>query len=112
MATRNSSRSARRRARTDGNRPRTHPSAGKAGSGIPPAVEELISRERRRLQKALSVLTCLKAAADYEAEVDLGDAAAAAADLVDQVITSLDLIELDKRMRARSATVPSAELTL
>lgn len=99
MATANSSRPERLRARSSGNQVRTHPPAvvSMAG-GIPAKVEEVIQREMRRLQKALAVLTCLREAALYEVEVDYADVAAVACDLVDKALYEMDLAGLSGRL--------------
>ena len=95
MATPNSSRPERPRARSSGNPVRAHPPAGDPISGgIPVRVGEVIQSEMRRLQKALAVLTCLREAALYEVEVDYADVAAVACDLVDKALYELDLVGL------------------
>lgn len=95
MATANSSRPARPRARSSGNRTRTHPRvAVPTAKCIPAKRAEVLQREMRRLQKALAVLTCMREAALYEVEVDLADVAAVACDLVDKALYELDLAEL------------------
>lgn len=95
MATTNSSRPARPRARSSGNQARTHPPpVVQTVSGIPAKTEEVIQRECRRLQQALAVLTCLREAAAHDVEVDLADVAAVAGDLVDKALYELDMAGL------------------
>ena len=95
MATVNSSRPERPRARSSGNQARTHPPVVVPTSrGIPAKTEEVLQRETRRLQKALAVLTCLREAALYEVEVDYADVAAVACDLVDKALYELDSVGL------------------
>jgi hypothetical protein len=95
MATANSSRPARPRARSSGNQVRTHPPAvAPTTRCIPAKTEDVIQRECRRLQKALAVLTCLREAAEHEVEADLADVAAVACDLVDKALYELDLTGL------------------
>ena len=95
MATANSSRQARPRARSSGNQARTHPPAVVSSvSGIPAKTEQVVQRECRRLQQALAVLTCLREVAEHDVEVDLADVAAVAGDLVDKALYELDLVGL------------------
>ena len=95
MATTNSSRPARPRARSSGNQVRTHPAvAAPTTRCIPAKAERVIQRECRRLQKALAVLTCLREAAEHDVEVDLADVVAVACDLVDKALYELDLADL------------------
>lgn len=95
MATGNSSRPARPRGRSPGNQVRTHPRVVvPAAEPIPGKTEKVIRREWRRLHKALSVLTCLRDAAEHEVEVDVADVAAVACDLVDKALYELDLAGL------------------
>lgn len=90
MATANSSRSKRPRARSSGNQVRTHPPVVVPTTrGISAKAEEVLHRETRRLQKALAVLTCMREATLYEVEVDLADVAAVACDLVDKTLYEL-----------------------
>ena len=91
MATAESTRPMRPRARSSGNQVRTHPRVVVPTTrGIPAKTEKVLQRETRRLQKALAVLTCLREAALYEVEVDYADVAAVACDLVDKVLYELD----------------------
>jgi hypothetical protein len=95
MASANSSRPARPRARSPGNQARTHPLAVvPTVSGMPANAKQVVQRECRRLQQALAVLTCLREAAEYDVEVDLADVAAVACDLVDKALYELDLAGL------------------
>lgn len=72
MATINSSRPVRTRARSPSNQVRTHPPVVALTTRcILAKTEEVIQRETRRLQKALAVLTCLREVAEYEVEVKL-----------------------------------------
>lgn len=99
MATANSSRPERLRARSSGNQVRTHPQAAiPMAVGIPAKVEEVIQSEMRRLQKALAVLTCLREAAQYEVEVDYADVATVVCDLVDKALYEMDLAGLRGRL--------------
>lgn len=49
-----------------------------------------IESERRRLQRACAVLTCLQCACDEEIEVDAGDVAHVARELVLAALQGLD----------------------
>lgn len=79
-------------------------------SDIPLEVKDVIEHERRRLQQASAVLSCLKIAAMYQAwheEVDAGDVAVIVQNLIDQTIERLDLIALArsaKELEALDAT--------
>lgn len=97
MATANSSRSARARARPGGNQPRTHPPVAPPSQGMPSATQQLLLRETRRLHKALAVLACMQVAADYDEEVDFGDVTAVVRDLIDKALYELDLAGLGSR---------------
>jgi hypothetical protein len=69
---------------------------------IPLQIKRVIERERRRLQQASAVLSCLKIAALYQEwheEIDAGDVAMVVQSLIAKAINHLDLIRL-----ARSAT--------
>lgn len=91
MATANSSRSKRPRARSSGNQVRTHPPVVVPTTrGLPAKTEAVLQRENRRLKKVLAVLTCLREADLYDIEVDFGDVAAVACDLVDKALYELD----------------------
>lgn len=91
MATANSSRPERPRARSAGNQVRTQPQAVELTcGGIPAKAAEVIQSEMRRLQKALAVLTCLREAALHDVEVDYADVAAVACDLVDKALYEMD----------------------
>jgi hypothetical protein len=91
MATVNSSRPVRHRARSSGHQVRAQPPVVvPTAGGIPTKTEAVIQREMRRLQKALAVLTCLREAALYQVEVDYADVAAVACDLVDKALYELD----------------------
>lgn len=71
---------------------------------FPVDIQDAINRERRRLQQASAVLSCLKIAALYQAwheEIDPGDVAEIVQTLIDKAIDRLDLVEL-----ARSAQEP------
>jgi hypothetical protein len=64
---------------------------------IPLQITDLIERERRRLQQASAVLSCLTIAALYQEgheEIDAGDVALVARSLIDKTISRLDLIGL------------------
>lgn len=95
MATANSSRSKRPRARSSGNQVRTHPPVVvPTPQSMPTKAGEVLQRETRRLHKALAVLTCMRESALYDVEVDLSDVAAVACDLVDKALYELDLAGL------------------
>jgi hypothetical protein len=93
MATSNSSRPVRPRARSSGNQARAHPPfVVPTSDGIPAKTEEVIQREMKRLRQALAVLTCLREAALYEVEADYADVAGVACDLVDKALYELDSV--------------------
>lgn len=121
MASSNSSRLARRRARTGGNRPRTHPASRPRSTSKPrpakpakrrrrgvsrhPALSEAheaaIEVERRNLQQVHAVLGCLITALEYGDEreggynrPDFSDAVLAARRMVHAAMTALDPISL------------------
>lgn len=96
MATRNSSRRGRSRARIGGNRPRTHPSGRPTGDRMPQAAAAAIERERLRLQKASALLACLAFAANHDANIDAGSIAAVVSDLIDLTLERLDSVTLSQ----------------
>jgi hypothetical protein len=71
---------------------------------FPVEIQDAINRERKRLQQASAVLSCLKIASLYQAwheEIDPGDVAEIVQTLIDKAIDRLDLVEL-----VRSAQEP------
>ena len=80
----------------------TTPPAARVQQAIPEEIGRAIETERRRLQKASSVLASLAFSANHDADdVDPGDVASVVRDLVDQAVDALDLVELGKSMRHR-----------
>lgn len=80
---------------------------------IPIQVQDVIERERRRLQQASAVLSCLKIAALYQAwheEIDAGDVAVIVQNLIDQAIDHLDLVELARSAKDLEALGASASV--
>lgn len=68
-----------------------------AGSAvIPQWVEKKIELERRRLNQVSAVLKCLRVAFNEDEEVDFGDVAMIAYDIVDSVIAALDSVMLKR----------------
>ena len=63
---------------------------------ITPQLTEKIEAARRRLQQASAVLKCLTVAFNEEAEIDFGDVAMTAYDVIDAVIDSLDVVMLER----------------
>lgn len=64
-----------------------------------PSVRSKIEVERRRLQRACAVLSCLMVAADEESDdVDLGDVAHVVRDLVLATLAGLDAAKLVVRI--------------
>lgn len=61
------------------------------------SIRSRIEAERRRLQRAVSILNCLAVVADdttYNAEVSYGDVAEVARDLIVQALEGLDSVNL------------------
>lgn len=75
-----------------------NPPAEKPGSTtVPDLIRKCIEAERRRLQKASSVLASMEFSVNHEADhVDPGDVASVARDLVDKAVNALDVVELEK----------------
>jgi hypothetical protein len=63
-------------------------------SALPADLVARITAARRSLQRAAAVLACVSFAADHDADVDLGDAAQAACDLVASAVNALDGVQL------------------
>lgn len=78
----------------------TPPPAAGVQRAIPEEISEVIELERRRLQKASSVLASLAFSVNHDADdVDPGDVASVVRDLVDQAVAALDSVELEKSLR-------------
>lgn len=75
----------------------TPPPAAGVQRAIPDEISEVIELERRRLQKASSVLASLAFSVNHDA--DPGDVASVVRDLVDQAVAALDSVELEKSLR-------------
>lgn len=65
--------------------------------GVPPLLRSRIESERRRLQKAATVLACLAIAWDCGHDLDFADAVEVARDHVLEAIERLDSVSLDSR---------------
>lgn len=59
------------------------------------SIQQRIEMERRQLQRATAVLACLALAFDQELEVDFGDVANVAKNLILDALRALDVIALD-----------------
>lgn len=103
MATRNSTGVARRRVRSDANRPRTHPkpstrkSKPGAAAAEPGDCSKPMDRPRDQLFKAMSIIACCRLACASLLEVDgdpefMTDALQAAYDLIDVAAGALEVI--------------------
>jgi hypothetical protein len=72
------------------------------------AVLDVIERERRNLQKASAVLAALSAAVGREErDIDAGDVADVARQVIDGVMDSLDRVELERAAKSRGSEQPS-----
>lgn len=75
--------------------------------GIGRAVEEVIERERRNLQRASAVLASLTVAVMYEEDqIAADDVAYVAREVVDRAVDALDLVELAKAAEKDRAEQP------
>jgi hypothetical protein len=65
---------------------------------------DVIERERRNLQRASGVLAALSVAVGRdERDIDAGDVADVARQLIDQVLDSLDRVELERAAKSRQS---------
>lgn len=64
---------------------------------VPPILSSRIESERRRLQKAATVLTCLAIAWESGHDLDFADAVEVARDDILEAIDRLDLVNLEGR---------------
>lgn len=75
----------------------TAPSAG-ASPNIPSEAEDRIESQRRQLQQASTLLTCLWISTLYEewhdVEIDAADVALVVRKMVDEAVEALDLVHL------------------
>lgn len=89
-----------------GNTKSNPPTGGPDLDDLPDVVRERIEIERRRLQKASGVLTCLVFSVNHDAEdVDPGDVASVAVELVDRAVSALDVVELTRGLKGRASPV-------
>jgi hypothetical protein len=71
---------------------------------VPEPIRRRIDRERRRLQQASAVLRCLVYAANHDApEIDCGDVARVALELIQRAIEALDVVKLGEKVRVQYA---------
>jgi transposase InsO family protein len=76
--------------------------------GIGRAVEEVIERERRNLQRASAVLVSLTVAAMYEEDqIAADDLAYVAREVIDRAVEALDRVELQRAVDQHKTDLPS-----
>jgi hypothetical protein len=79
---------------------------GERGADIPPRMQRIIERERRRLGRATALLRCLVVASMYDEELDVTDIAEVVRRLVDRAIDRLDAVELRRVVPKRARGAP------
>ncbi len=74
---------------------------------VEPAVLDVIERERRNLQRASAVLASLTVSLEYlKDQIDAGDIADVARELIDGATEALDRVELERAARKAELAEP------
>ena len=80
---------------------------GMKRDAVEQAVADVIERERRNLRRASAVLASLSVSMEYlKDQVDAGDLADVARELIDGATEALDRVELERAARKAQLTEP------